>query len=248
MSEPLVSYIIPFYNACSKGRQQAWFEQCIESVLLQASYRDIELLLLDDGSSDHSRVVAEKYECDDRVQLITSNQNEGIAETLNRGLAAANGEFIARLDSDDAALPDRTAKQVAYLQEHPDVAVLGGGMRVIDTMEGTTTDVAPKALAKDAVRKLAKKECPFFHPTVMMRKSVYLARGGYPTLAYQYAEDYGYWVRILRRRRSTTAQLYHGANIPDILSIVRRHPNRISAQHYKEQCAAARLVSSRAAL
>ena len=111
MSSPLISVVTPVYNA---GR---YLRPAVESILVQ-TFRDFELIVVDDGSKDDSLAVLREYEANDhRVRIIT-RPNTGIVGALNDGLAAARGEFIARMDSDDLSTPERFEKQIAYLPCH----------------------------------------------------------------------------------------------------------------------------------
>lgn len=105
-SHPLVSIVMPLYNS------EAFLKETLESLLCQ-TYSDFELIIIDDGSVDQSLAIVGSY-ADKRIRLIEQKTNQGIAATLNRGLDAASGKYIARIDSDDIALPNRLACQVAY--------------------------------------------------------------------------------------------------------------------------------------
>ncbi len=121
---PLVSVIIASYN------HAPYIEASIESVLAQ-TYRNIELLVIDDGSKDDSveriRCLQAAYGFDFRVQ-----QNQGLSRTLNEAIARAKGSLIAPFGSDDIMLPERIAKQVAYLQDKPEVGICAGNIQEID--------------------------------------------------------------------------------------------------------------------
>ncbi|WP_256930672.1 glycosyltransferase [Pseudomonas sp. ABC1] len=122
--EPLVTVIIASYN------HAAYIEQSIESVLAQ-SYPYVELLVIDDGSTDDSveriRQLQSRHDFDFRVQ-----SNQGLSCTLNEALARARGDFIAPFGSDDIMRPDRLKRQVAYLQDKPEVGICAGNVRNID--------------------------------------------------------------------------------------------------------------------
>lgn len=111
---PKISVILPAYNA------EKYINEAIDSILTQ-TYRDFELIILNDCSKDRTEEIILSYE-DDRIVYLKNQVNMGVAATLNRGLAAAKGEYVARMDADDISLPERFEKQAAYLDEHPGTA------------------------------------------------------------------------------------------------------------------------------
>ena len=115
---PRVSVFIPVYN------REAYVGAAIESVLRQ-SFQDFEILLIDDGSTDLSVEVLRSYD-DRRIRVVRNERNLGQPETRNRGLALARGQYVAMLDSDDVARPDRLSRQVAFLDRHQDCVEVGG--------------------------------------------------------------------------------------------------------------------------
>ncbi|MBA7555263.1 Undecaprenyl-phosphate 4-deoxy-4-formamido-L-arabinose transferase [subsurface metagenome] len=120
---PYISVIMPCYN----GAQ--YLREAIESILNQ-TFHDFEFVIINDGSTDASQEIIDSFN-DDRM-LVIQQKNMGITKSLNKGLEMARGEYIARQDADDISFPDRFEKQVAYLDAHPEVAVLGGAIIRID--------------------------------------------------------------------------------------------------------------------
>ena len=121
---PLVTIAIPVYN-CERTIQKA-----IKSVLVQ-SFSDYELLIYDDGSSDNTINIIEEFS-DPRIRLFKDGSNKGIASRLNQLIELASGDYFLRMDGDDMMFPDRVEKQVSYLQENPDVDIVGSSAVVID--------------------------------------------------------------------------------------------------------------------
>src|SRR5687767_5426199 len=107
-------------------------EEAVRSILEQ-SHREFELLVVDDRGGDGSIDVVRAFE-DRRIRILTNEVNVGLTGSLNRGLAEARGRYLARMDADDVALPDRLARQVAFLDTHPEVGVVGGACELIDTV------------------------------------------------------------------------------------------------------------------
>src|SRR3954468_5693657 len=115
---PTVSVLLAVYNA------RRYLRQAIDSILAQ-TFTDFEFIIIDDGSTDDTLAILREYEKrDGRIRLI-SRPNKGLTTTLNEGLALARGEFLARMDGDDVALPTRFEKQVTYLRDHPECVLVG---------------------------------------------------------------------------------------------------------------------------
>jgi glycosyltransferase involved in cell wall biosynthesis len=230
-STPVVSVLMPVYNA---GR---FLAPAIESVLAQ-TFSDFELVAVDDGSSDGSgNMLAELSARDARIRVL-SQRNQGIVATLNRALELARAPLVARMDADDLSRPDRFEKQITYLREHPEVAVLSGAMDLIDA-KGTYLRTAVFPTAPDAIRnELDRRNC-VAHPAVMARTEMLRAVGGYRKTA-QHAEDYDLWLRISEGGRI--------ANLPDVLLSYRMHPQAISARNIVTQELAALAVRGAARL
>jgi glycosyltransferase involved in cell wall biosynthesis len=121
---PRISVVMSVYNG------EKYLRQAIESIL-QQTYTDFEFIIIDDGSTDSSREIIQSYD-DKRIRLVINEQNIGLTKSLNKGIRLAKGEFIARMDADDISLPQRFEKQVAYLDSHPEVGVLGTYANIID--------------------------------------------------------------------------------------------------------------------
>ena len=114
---PRISVIMPAYNA------EKYIREAIDSILAQ-TYTDFEFIIIDDASTDATASIVESYS-DERIRFFRNEHNMGVANTLNRGLDLAVGEYIARMDSDDISLPERFAKQVEFMDTHTDVIVCG---------------------------------------------------------------------------------------------------------------------------
>src|ERR1700681_1475187 len=122
---PLVSVVLPVYNG------ERYLTQSINSILFQ-TYSNWELIIINDGSSDNTENLILNYP-DKRIKYISNDGNKGIIYSLNKGLEKAKGEFIARLDADDVALPFRIEKQVEFLTENTDYAMCGSYFQTIDS-------------------------------------------------------------------------------------------------------------------
>lgn len=214
---PRVSVLLPVYNGARYVRD------AIDSILGQ-SYRDFEFLIINDGSTDGTREILDSL-VDPRVRVFHKH-NEGLGKTLNRGLKLATGEYVARIDADDAAEPERLKRQVEYLESHPDIAVLGTALKV-SYSDGTEV-IRQRPLRQEDVLRHIIKVCPVAHPSVMMRRSVILGLGGYDvshdgSLGRSAGMDYHLWVRVL-------ANGYGLANLPDPLVIHRKVATSITGK------------------
>ena len=120
MTQPKVTILMPAYNA------SLYIKESIESMLNQ-SFSDFELLIINDGSKDNTSEVVKSI-VDERIRLVENEQNLGLANTLNKGMKLAKGEYLARMDADDLSTPNRLQTQVDYLDSHPDVILCSMAM------------------------------------------------------------------------------------------------------------------------
>lgn len=208
---PAVSVVLPVYNGA------AYVQSAVLSILGQ-SWTDFELIIINDGSKDASGEIVDAL-CDARIRVF-HQQNRGLAATLNRGIELARGRYIARQDQDDLSLPERFARQVAYLDANPDCVLLGTAAEIWvgDHADGRAHD-HPTDHAALAFELLFNN--PFVHSSVMMRRDAVLAVGGYTTdPARQPPEDYELWSRLARYGRV--------ANLPERLLVYREVPASMS--------------------
>ena len=205
---PLVSVVMPVYNSAP------YIEEAVASILNQ-TFTDFELLLFNDGSTDASAALIRRF-TDSRIQLFDYAQNVGYVAHLNRALELARGTYIARMDSDDVADSNRLARQVAFMESHPETGLCGTAYREFGGREGLVP--VPKTDAE--IRRWMLVGSPFGHPTVLLRKAVLAQhRLRYNPTAMP-AEDYRLWYEISR-----VTQL---ANLPEPLLAYRVHETQIS--------------------
>lgn len=190
MNAPRVSVVLPVYN----GAQ--YLRAAVESILAQ-TFVDFECIIIDDGSRDDSATVAAAF-TDPRIHL-HRQENIGLAATLNRGITLSRGRYIARQDQDDLSDPRRLALQTAFMDSHPDCALLG--TRATIMVDDAPTNRFHDHPLDDKVLKLDLLfNNPFVHSSVMMRRDMVLEIGGYTTEpARQPPEDYELWSRLSRR-------------------------------------------------
>ena len=224
---PAVSVAMSVYNG------EAFLAEAIESVLGQ-SFTDFEFLILDDGSHDASRSIAEGYaRRDPRIQLI-SRENRGLIASLNELIGLARAPLLARFDADDICAPTRFARQLAFLAEHPDHGLVGCDTPFIDAA-GAPARNPPIQRPHDHEELCANLEAgPLVcHSAVMMRRASVLAAGGYRP-AYRHAEDYDLWLRL--------AGLTRLANLPEPLLSYRITPGQVSSRYMVEQAQGAAIA------
>jgi len=188
-SSPNISVIMPVYNG------GVFLKEAIVSVLNQ-SYSDFELILLNDGSTDNSEEIIHSLS-DERIRYIKNEKNSGLIATLNRGLSESRGKFIVRMDQDDISLPNRFQKQIDYLSQHPQVAVVSSKLMLIDENgndKGCWNDDYETTSPSEIEMRMPKLNC-IGHPTVMMRVEI-IKHFGYNSY-YKNSEDWGLWLTLL---------------------------------------------------
>ncbi|MGQ9869284.1 glycosyltransferase family 2 protein [Leptodesmis sp.] len=170
---PVVSVLISVFNA------ERYLRPAIDSILNQ-SFQDFELLLLDDGSVDGSWKILQEYAGRDPRIRITRRENRGVPKSRNELLAMAKGEFVAVMDADDIALPDRLTHQVEFLHHHPEVVCVGGSYQLID--EAGRLLLSRFAVPETDAEVQAQLLAGFggmHHPCLLIRRSAMLQVGGY---------------------------------------------------------------------
>ena len=183
---PLVSVVMPAYNS------EKFLGQAIESILHQ-TFEDFEFIIVADKSPDGSDIILEHYaKKDNRIKIILGDKL-GLIASLNKGCRLAEGKYIARMDADDISLPYRFERQVQYLEEHPEIGVLGSGIRYIDDADRLGKSVHNPKDPKLIKFYLHLENC-FVHPSVMMRRKIIERLGFYNPEAI-HAEDYDLWAR-----------------------------------------------------
>ncbi len=223
MSEesPKISVLMPFYNAAD------YLDASLSSIINQ-TFADWELILINDASTDNSDSVVQRYLSDPRIIYFKNEVNRGIVENLNFGLRQARSEIVARMDGDDISDLTRLAKQYDFLANHPSVVAVGTFIQIID-QSGKIIDQRTKPLDFNLMKKNLLTYSPLVHATLMFRKSAVVRVGGYRN-QYLYCEDIDLFFRLVYFG-------YELANLPEFLYQYRYHQN--SAAHQS------RLITSR---
>lgn len=204
---PRVSVLMPVYNC------EAYIRESVESILSQ-TFTNFEFLIIDDYSQDGTYEYLQTL-TDPRIKLIRKPANSGYAKSLNMGLDMARGEYIARMDGDDIALPERFAKQVTFMDQHLGVVVAGTCYKVLGT-----DAVVQMPLSFEAAKMVALMQVPVAHPTVFMRRSVLVKNQLRYDEKLEPTEDYDLWTRVMENGRIE--------NLPDVLLLYRRHSEQES--------------------
>lgn len=199
MSAPSVSVIMPVYNAAP------YLKQAMNSILEQ-SFRDFELILMNDGSTDASESIIQSY-TDKRIRYI-SQANAGVAKALNKAIELATGKYIWRHDADDSSLPDKLEKQVAFLETNGNyslcatqVAFMTEGGKIAWSFRQPGNEYFRDEDYRDVERSHFNPYSPITHATVLVRTEVMKQMGGYRT-SFQTAEDVDLWLRILQHHKA----------------------------------------------
>jgi len=204
---PAVSVVMPVYN------EAAFVEAAIQSVLRQ-TLRDLELVIVDNGSTDDSPEILRRID-DPRVRVFRNPHNLGSAAAGNRAVRESRAALIARMDADDVALPHRLEKQLAAFAAQPTLALLGAQVRHFEADGPLLRWIAPRAVTRRGIAWQSLFSSPFIHSTVMFTRESFEAAGGYDERM-QRSSDFALFSRIQAK--------YHTANLPDVLVRFRHAP------------------------
>ena len=198
----LVTVLMAAYNA------ESYLLETLESILAQ-TYYNFEFLIINDGSEDKTLSILKRYEGkDSRVRVITI-ENRGLVKSLNTGLNEAKGKYIARIDADDVAFPNRIERQVFFLQENPEIVCVGSYYEVIDERSQALTILDAPVDDTTIQEKLIEGHTVICHPTVMMDRETVLSVGGY-IAQFFLVEDLDLWICL--------GEVGKLANIPEALT------------------------------
>lgn len=206
MTFPRVSVVLPVRDGA------AFVAEAVGSILAQ-TLDAFELLVVDDGSRDATAAIVGDLAMRDRRMRVLTQPPLGLVPALNRGLAEARGAYVARMDADDVAMPERLASQAEALDRHESVAALGTACRVIGR-DGTVLGHRSPPLEPAAIRRALGRGNCMIHPTMMLRRDAVL-RAGFYRAAFRLAEDFDLWLRLSER--------HDLMNLPQSLLDYRQH-------------------------
>jgi len=215
-----LSVIMSVYNNAST------LQQAINSILKQ-TFKDFQFIIVNDASTDQSEEILNQLSKQDkRIKLINNRAQLGLTKSLNKALKSVKTKYIARMDGDDIALPKRFEKQIKYLNEHPQIGLLGTAAYLINN-QGKQIGLKRYSSDNKVLKKKLLHYCPFIHSTWMLRRSVLLEAGEY-NQNFPYAQDYELILRI--------ASKFSTANLPEPLLKYRVDSSAaISLKNLKQQ-------------
>jgi glycosyltransferase involved in cell wall biosynthesis len=213
---PKVTVLLPSYNG------EKFISEALKSISDQ-TFSDLEILVINDGSIDGTLDILNKAK-EPRLRIINNEKNLGLVASLNIGIDNALGEYIARMDQDDIALPERLEKQVKFMDSHNDVAACGTWVKTFGKIDGfinkTLTD--PEDIKANLLFYTSMA-----HPTVMIRKSVLSEFNLKYNPNDEYCEDYGLWSELAASKKL--------ANLPEVLLLYQVHKESLSHVYEKNQ-------------
>ncbi len=219
MSEHTVDVVMTVYNA------DRYLHDAVSSILHQ-TYRDFRLVCVDDGSTDTSPEILERFAAGDaRVQIIRQT-NQGVVGAANAGVAACTAPLLARMDADDISMPTRFERQVEFLAKHPEVAAVGTNILEIDADSQPLATVAYPSEHEAIDRANLQLRTSLANPSTMIRRDALNRVGGYRE-DFPWGEDLDLWLRLAEHARL--------ANLPEILLCYRQHTGSVSWSHADEK-------------
>ncbi len=217
MSHPGVTVLMPVYNAATH------LKAAVDSILNQ-TLSDFEFLIINDGSTDESGKILREYAQKDRRITLIEQENKGLIDTLNYGIEQSTGEYIARMDADDVAYPERLERQCDFLNRNKSIGACGTWIRALNH---PSFNIIKYYKNHEDICMHMFKLVAFAHPTVMMRRDVLAANNIKYNKNFKHAEDYEFWREL--------ASITRLANLPEVLLDYRFHPNQVSSTHKSTQ-------------
>ncbi len=218
---PKVSVLMAVYNG------EKYLRESIDSILHQ-TFRDFEFVIVDDCSTDSTPgILAEYANSDQRVRVLRNETNRGLAKSLNVGIAASQGEYIARMDADDVCILTRLAEQVSYLESHPESPFVASAAYYINE-RGVRTGFRPAPIGTCTLKLTLTLANPLIHPSVIFRADTARELNGYSEEdQHRFSEDSEFWSRIVLCGKARA--------LPQPLVDVRLYPSSVSAVNGEEQ-------------
>lgn len=205
---PAVSVVMSVYNG------QTYLAEAIGSILAQ-TFSDFEFIIVDDGSTDATAEIIESCR-DVRIRCLRNGRNLGLAASLNIGIEAATGQYVARMDADDISRPDRLARQIAFMKSHSTVGVCGSWIEVVGD---NVQQVWEYPAGAEEIHARLLFDCSMAHPTVLFDRARWIKARLFYDSTYTYAQDYELWCRAVRSLSL--------ANVQEVLLVRRIHAGQI---------------------
>ena len=210
-----------------------YLEKCFESIWDNQSMKPSEIVLVLDGPIGEqltNSVQEWQVKIGEKLKVVALPQNVGLGKALNEGLKQCSNDWVFRMDTDDICTSDRFEKQLAFIEQNPEVVLFSSQVMEFN-QDITDADVIKSVpLTHDEIKKFAQKRCPFNHMTVVYKRDVILSLGGYQH--HLFMEDYNLWLRVIGNN-------YKVANLPDVLLYARvgngMHARRKGFQYIKSE-------------
>lgn len=212
--KPKISVVMAVYNG------MPYLKDAVQSILGQ-TYKDFEFIIIDDASTDSSWEYLKSLK-DRKVKLIKNEKNLGLASSLNKGIKAAKGDYIARMDADDISLPQRFEKQINFFKDHDDYILVGSQVMWVDKNNSSISGFDVHLKDEDIRRKLIARN-QFHHATVMFKKYDIEKLGAYKNNL-NGIEDYDLWFRVIKKGKV--------ANLPERLVKRRIHERALTQKNH----------------
>jgi len=228
-AKPDISVVMSVYNG------EEYLRKSIDSILMQEGV-NLELIIVNDGSTDNSRQIIEEYRSTDKRVKLINQKNQGLTQALIAGCSQAQGEYIARHDAGDVSSPMRLKKQLDCIKKKPDAIMVSGGSRFVGPDNEHLYDVRLNPQEADSCLKTLKPDKirgPSHHGCTLFPKKLYREVGGYRSEFY-FSQDLDLWVRLAEKGRHIV--------IPEILYSASVTTHSISGQYRKEQIKLTRLI------
>lgn len=214
MLNPKISVVMSVYN------DETFLEDSIKSILEQ-TFSDFEFIIINDCSTDTSYDIISRFQ-DERIKILENEHNIGLTRSLNIAIKVAKGEYIARQDADDISLPNRFEKQIFYLDNNPEIALLGTSIHRINGNGHILREV--KSVNKPSFKDFLESN-HIKHGSSMFRRAIFMQLGGYNEL-FRYSQDYELWLRF--------AESYDIRNLLEPLYQLRIHNQSIGYTKIEE--------------
>lgn len=236
MNKPLISVLIAAYNA------EKYLEAALRAVMAQ-TYRNLEIIIVNDGSQDQTAAVLAQLAAEDtRIRVLHNPHNLGFIASLNKGLEASTGKYIARTDADDLTEPDWIESLYHEMEQRPEVLAMSAYLIYMPEKESgrlgqyvTANQIQTFPLGHHAIRRhILLHGCPMGHPCSLIRSSVFTQHGLRYDSRYPHAEDYKLWFEI-----SKIGEL---DNLPRPLMHYRLHTQQVSSAYQEIQMQTARRI------
>ncbi|WP_445406878.1 glycosyltransferase [Acinetobacter seifertii] len=210
-----------------------FLDECFKSIWLNQEVKPNEIVLILDGPIGEELQNCVQYwtnQIGPVLKVIPLPHNVGLGKALNEGIKHCSNEWVFRMDTDDICTADRFKKQVAFIQQHPDVVLFSGQVMEFDQNISDANVLKAVPVTYEEIKEFAKKRCPFNHMAVAYKRDVILGLGGYQH--HLFMEDYNLWLRVIGNN-------YRVANLPDVLLYARvgngMHARRKGFQYIKSE-------------